>query len=116
MNRLLSTRRLTDIASHAYIWLLLLLFVMPFAALVNYSLTGPRGEFALQNFAYVFGSFTENLGWSFRISLLTLLINLAISLPPTAWCVTTTQVSTYCSRSYRYRCMCPLLCSASRSC
>lgn len=81
MNRLLSTRRLTDIASHAYIWLLLLLFVMPFAALVNYSLTGPRGEFALQNFAYVFGSFTENLGWSFRISLLTLLINLAISLP-----------------------------------
>ena len=33
MNRLLSSHRLGDLLSHAYIWFCLILFVMPFAAL-----------------------------------------------------------------------------------
>ncbi|MDQ3871957.1 MAG: ABC transporter permease subunit, partial [Chloroflexota bacterium] len=79
--RALSSRRLVEYASHAYVWACLLVFVMPFLALLAYSFTGPSGSYAIANFQYVLGSFGENLLWSFRIAGLTLLINLAISLP-----------------------------------
>ena len=81
MNRLLSRRRLGDLLSHAYVWFCLLVFVMPFVALLLYSFTGPRGNYAVENFRYVFGSFRSNLVWSFRISGLTLVLNLLVSLP-----------------------------------
>jgi len=81
MNRYLSSRRLSDVLSHAYIWFCLILFIMPFMALLVYSFTGPQGSYAIENFKYVFGSFGSNLLWSFKISALTLLLNLAISLP-----------------------------------
>jgi putative spermidine/putrescine transport system permease protein len=81
MNRLLSSRRLSDLLSHAYIWFCLILFVMPFTALLIYSFTGPHGTYAVENFQYVFGSFGSNLLWSFEISALTLVLNLVISLP-----------------------------------
>jgi putative spermidine/putrescine transport system permease protein len=78
---LLSTRRLAAIASHAYIWLCLMLFVLPFLALFSQSL-GQRGSTSgLGNFAAVFGSFGDNLFWSFKITGLTLLIDLAACLP-----------------------------------
>jgi len=54
----------------------LLIFVMPFAALSVYSLTGSGGTYAIENFQYVLGSFGENLSWSFRIAALTLVIDL----------------------------------------
>ena len=81
MTRYLSSRRLGDLLNHAYIWFCLLLFVTPFAALLNYSFTGPGGTYAIANFKYVFGSFGSNLVWSFKISALTLILNLVISLP-----------------------------------
>ncbi|HEY0443800.1 MAG TPA: ABC transporter permease subunit [Candidatus Limnocylindrales bacterium] len=80
-SRRFSSRRLTDILSHAYIWLCLVVFVMPFAALLVYSFTGPGGTYAVENFQYVLGSFGENLWWSFRIAALTLVIDLVIALP-----------------------------------
>jgi ABC-type spermidine/putrescine transport system permease subunit II len=67
-----SSRRAVDLLSHAYIWVVLLIFVMPFAALSVY---------AVENFQYVLGSFGENLSWSFRIAALTLVIDLVIALP-----------------------------------
>lgn len=81
MTRYLNPRRLGGLLSHAYVWLCLLLFITPFAALLNYSFTGPGGTYAVENFKYVFGSFGSNLVWSFRISALTLILNLVISLP-----------------------------------
>ena len=59
----------------------LILFVTPFAALLSYSFTGSQGSYAVQNFQYVFGSFGNNLWWSFKISGLTLLLDLFIALP-----------------------------------
>jgi putative spermidine/putrescine transport system permease protein len=81
MSRLFNSRRLGDLLSHTYIWLSLLLFVLPFTALLFYSFTGPQGTYAVENFRYVFGSFGSNLVWSFQISALTLVLNLIVSLP-----------------------------------
>jgi putative spermidine/putrescine transport system permease protein len=78
---LVSARRLTDALSHAYIWLCLIVFVLPFLALLGYSFTGPGGTRPAQNFAYVVSSFGDNLLWSLKISALTLVINVAVSLP-----------------------------------
>jgi putative spermidine/putrescine transport system permease protein len=77
----ISNRRLVDLLSHAYVWLCLLVFVLPFSALLVYSFTGPGGTYAVENFQYVLGSFADNLGWSFRIAGLTLLLNVVICLP-----------------------------------
>jgi putative spermidine/putrescine transport system permease protein len=80
-SRRFSSRRIVDIVSHAYIWFCLAVFVMPFAALLVYSFTGPGGTYAVENFQYVLGSFSENLWWSFRIAGLTLVLDLVIALP-----------------------------------
>ena len=79
-SRRLSRRRVVDVLSHAYIWLCLIVFVLPFMVLLLYSFTGPGGTYAIQNFQYVLGSFRENLLWSFGISAATLLISALISL------------------------------------
>jgi putative spermidine/putrescine transport system permease protein len=81
MRRYLNPRALGGFFSHAYIWFCLVLFVLPFGALLHYSFTGPGGTYAIENFKYVFGSFGSNLLWSFKISALTLVLNLVVSLP-----------------------------------
>jgi putative spermidine/putrescine transport system permease protein len=81
MSARISSRRLVGLVSHAYIWACLVLFVLPFTALLVYSFTGPGGTYAVANFQYVFGSFGSNLAWSFQVSLLTLALNLLASLP-----------------------------------
>ena len=78
---IVNTRRVTDFLSHAYIWLCLIVFVLPFLALLGYSFTGPGGTRPAQNFAYAVTSFGDNLLWSLKISALTLVINVAVSLP-----------------------------------
>ena len=74
-------RRLVDLISHAYVWFILFVFVLPFLTLLGYSFTGPGGTYAVENFQYVLGSFRENLWWSFQVSGLTLLINVIVALP-----------------------------------
>jgi putative spermidine/putrescine transport system permease protein len=77
----ITRRRLVDLAGHGYVWLVLIVFVLPFVTLLVYSLTGPGGTYAVQNFQYVLGSFGDNLWWSFRVSGLALVIDLAAALP-----------------------------------
>jgi putative spermidine/putrescine transport system permease protein len=77
----LSSRRVTAIVSHGYIWLCLIVFVLPFFALLVNSLSERGGVSGLENFQDALGSFGDNLLWSFKITGLTLLLNLAISLP-----------------------------------
>jgi putative spermidine/putrescine transport system permease protein len=74
-------RNLGLILSHVYIWLCLIVFVIPFVVLLGYAFAAQRGTTAVDNFQYVMGSFVENLGWSLVISGLTLVGNLAIALP-----------------------------------
>jgi putative spermidine/putrescine transport system permease protein len=79
--RRFSRRRLGALASHAYIWIVLFVFVLPFLTLLGYSLTGPGGTYAVQNFQYVLGSFGDNLRQSFLVAGMTLVINLVVALP-----------------------------------
>ena len=79
--RRITRRRVTGLIGHAYVWLVLIVFVLPFLTLLVYSVSGPGGTYAVQNFQYVLGSFGENLWWSFRVSGLTLLINVLVALP-----------------------------------
>jgi putative spermidine/putrescine transport system permease protein len=79
--RRITRRRLGELAGHIYIWFVLFVFVLPFLTLLGYSLTGPGGTYAIQNFQYVLGSFGDNLRQSFIVAGLTLVINLLIALP-----------------------------------
>ena len=79
--RRFSRRRLGELSAHIYIWIVLFVFVLPFLTLLGYSLTGPGGTYAVQNFQYVLGSFGDNLRQSFLVAALTLAINLLIALP-----------------------------------
>ena len=79
--RRITRRRLVDLAGHGYVWLVLIVFVLPFVTLLMYSVTGPGGTYAVQNFQYVLGSFGDNLWWSFRVSGLALVIDVAAALP-----------------------------------
>jgi putative spermidine/putrescine transport system permease protein len=78
---LISRRRAVDLVGHGYVWLILIVFIVPFLTLLAYSVTGPGGTYAVQNFQYVLGSFGDNLWWSFRVAGLTLVINLVVALP-----------------------------------
>ena len=78
---LLRSGRLRDVLAHAYIWTILVIFVLPFLALFGYSLTGPGENAGLNNYGYVFSTFGDNLLWSLKISGLTLFLNVLISLP-----------------------------------
>lgn len=73
--------RIAGLAAHAYIWLCLIVFVLPFLSLVAQSLSARAGTSPAENFLYVLDSFGSNLASSFLISGLTLIISLAISLP-----------------------------------
>jgi putative spermidine/putrescine transport system permease protein len=78
----ISSKRVWDTLSHAYIWAVLIVFVLPFLALVGFSFTARPGEAgAITNYGYVFDTFGDNLLWSLKISGLTLLINTLVSLP-----------------------------------
>jgi putative spermidine/putrescine transport system permease protein len=81
MNRRIVRFRPGDVLSHGYIWLCLLVFVTPFLVLLVYSFSTPNGSYVVDNFQFVFGSFVDNLKWSFLISGLTLVGNVAIALP-----------------------------------
>src|SRR6476620_2281538 len=78
---LLRSGRVRDLAAHAYVWTILLIFVLPVRALFGYSLTGPGENAGLNNYGYVFSTFGDNLLWSLKISGLTLFLNVLISLP-----------------------------------
>ena len=78
---LLRTRVITDTVAHAYIWAVLVVFVLPFLALLAFSLTGPGENRALANYGYVVDTFGDNLWWSFKVSGLTLVLNTLVSLP-----------------------------------
>ncbi|MBV9356500.1 MAG: ABC transporter permease subunit [Chloroflexi bacterium] len=80
--RWLAVRRVTDLLMHAYIILWLLIFVLPFLALLDYSLQKGRGYDPIGNFSYVFfGSFKDNLLLSLQVTVATIVLNTLIAIP-----------------------------------
>ena len=80
--RLLSARRVTDILMHGYVFVWLLIFVLPFLALLDYSLQKGRGYDPIGNYSYVFlGTFKENLLLSLQVTVSAIVLNTLIAVP-----------------------------------
>jgi putative spermidine/putrescine transport system permease protein len=77
----LTSRRATSLLSHAYIWVCIAIFLLPFVTLLTHSFDARGGTAGLENYRQAVGNFGANLAWSVRITFLTLLINLLVSLP-----------------------------------
>jgi ABC-type spermidine/putrescine transport system permease subunit II len=75
-----SLRAFGSALAHGYIWAWLGLFAMPFLATLAYSLRTPDGVWTIAAY-HVFGSFKENLFLSLQTTVLTIVINLVISVP-----------------------------------
>lgn len=72
---------LGDALAHGYVWAWLAVFALPFVATLAYSLRTPTGEWTFDAYQYVFGSFRDNLLLSVQTTVLTIIINLLISVP-----------------------------------
>jgi putative spermidine/putrescine transport system permease protein len=73
--------RLLGVLQHAYIWVWLVVFAVPFLATLLYSIEVIGGGYSLDAYKYVFGSFQDNLLLSVQATLLTIVLNLLIALP-----------------------------------
>ena len=73
-----------ELLQHGYILFCCLIFILPFLALLQYSLQ-KSGHLSFDNivanYSYVFGSFKDNLITSLQVSVLAIAINFIISLP-----------------------------------
>jgi putative spermidine/putrescine transport system permease protein len=78
----ITRRSIGGLFAHAYIWIWLLIFVMPFLTTLSYSLEREGGEgYTLAAYDYVFGTFKDNLRVSLETTVLTIIINLLIAIP-----------------------------------
>jgi putative spermidine/putrescine transport system permease protein len=67
--------------AHGYVWAWLAIFALPFVATLAYSLRTPDGHWTFAAYQYVFGSFRENLLLSVQTTVITIILNLLISIP-----------------------------------
>ena len=80
--RWLSMRRARDVLAHGYVALWLLIFVLPFLALAEYSIEKGKGYDPIGNYAYVFlGTFKENLLLSLEVTVSAIVLNTLIAVP-----------------------------------
>ena len=80
--RLLSARRLTSLLMHGYVVVWLLIFVLPFLALLQYSMQKGRGFDPIGNYSYVFfGTFKDNLLLSLQVTVSAIVLNTLIAVP-----------------------------------
>jgi ABC-type spermidine/putrescine transport system permease subunit II len=78
----LSTRRVTEVLMHGYVLVWLLIFVLPFLALLDYSFQKGRGYDPIGNYNYVFlGTFKENMLFSLQVTLAAIVLNTLIAVP-----------------------------------
>ncbi|MBA2596183.1 MAG: ABC transporter permease subunit [Chloroflexota bacterium] len=79
--RIFSFTWLWNALAHGYVWAWLGVFALPFLATLAYSLRTPDGVWTLSAYQYVFGSFKENLLLSVQTTIITIILNLLISIP-----------------------------------
>jgi ABC-type spermidine/putrescine transport system permease subunit II len=75
------TRWIGDALAHTYIWIWLGIFALPFVATLLHSLELPKGGYGFAGYDQALGSFKSNLMTSFKVTGLTIAINLAIGIP-----------------------------------
>jgi ABC-type spermidine/putrescine transport system permease subunit II len=71
----------SDLLQHAYIWIWLLLFVLPFAVTILRSLEDPDGGQSITAYRAIYGSFREYLLLSIELTVATIVLNLLIGIP-----------------------------------
>ncbi|MBX3071372.1 MAG: ABC transporter permease subunit [Thermomicrobiales bacterium] len=76
-----SGRWLTSGLQHAYIWLWMALFVLPFLTTVYRSLEDPKGGYSFEGYRFAFGSFQDALILSLQTTIVTIVLNILISIP-----------------------------------
>ena len=74
-------RWIGDCLAHGYIWLWLVLFALPFVATTIHSFELPDGGYGVDAYQFAWGSFRTDLVTSFKVTGLTILFNLILSLP-----------------------------------
>ena len=75
-------RRLGDVVAHACVIFMLIVFVLPFIALFDYSLQKGAGYDPVGNYAYVvLGTFRENLLLSLEVTLSAIVLNVLVATP-----------------------------------
>jgi ABC-type spermidine/putrescine transport system permease subunit II len=77
----ISGRWIGDALAHGYIWIWLALFALPFVTTALHSLEAPDGGYSFEAYDYIFGTFKSNLVTSFKVTFITIVINLLISVP-----------------------------------
>lgn len=70
-----------DALAHCYIWLCLAIFVMPFAAVLQYSFADYGESAGVDNYSRVVGSFGSYIATSVIVTVLTLMIDGVLVLP-----------------------------------
>lgn len=81
MSKRFSMRTLTTVLQHAYIWIWLALFALPFVATALHSIEAPGGGYSTYAYSQAFGSFKNSLILSVELTVLAILINLLIAIP-----------------------------------
>lgn len=66
---------------HAYIWVWLVLFALPFVVTVLRSIQGADGGHTLANYRQVWDSYKGNLWLSVEVTIITIVINLIVAIP-----------------------------------
>lgn len=79
--RRINGRTISTALQHGYIWIWLLLFVLPFATTILRSLQSVDGGTSLESYNYLFGTFRDNMLTSVKVTILTIAINLAVAIP-----------------------------------
>lgn len=72
---------LSGLLQHGYIWLCLIVFVVPFLTTVYRSLENPKGGYTIEAYRFALDSFRDALTLSVQITIATILINLLIAIP-----------------------------------
>lgn len=80
-NRRWSSRSVVTALQHVYIWIWLVLFALPFVVTVLRSIQSVEGGHSLAAYRDVFDSYKGNLWFSVKVTVITIVINLLVSIP-----------------------------------
>ena len=80
-NRKLSSRTVFGALQHVYIWIWLVLFALPFVVTILRSIQDADGGHSFAAYRQVFESYRGNLWFSIKVTVITIIINLLVSIP-----------------------------------
>lgn len=80
-SRKLSARTVFGALQHVYIWIWLVLFALPFVVTILRSIQDVDGGHSLAAYRQVFESYRGNLWFSVKVTVITIIINLLVSIP-----------------------------------